>query len=328
MANKTINILVTGVGAIIGYGILKCLKKSIYNNLKIIGTDIYKDAVGQAWCDKFIRSIRADSKDFINFINNLILKENIHLLIPGTEQELEVLVGNFKKLPKHTRYILNNKNLFGILHDKYKTYNFLEHHIPLIPNINYSDKLYEESVKKFGLPFILKQNISYASKGIAIIESKKDYIYYINIFGKNCMAQKKMDIGDSEYTCSVFGLGDGSFVNPICLKRELSQEGATKKATNISIDDELRYTLEKITKKCNFEGPTNLQFIKNNGKYYLLEINARISSSTSIREIFGINEAEMCIEFYMLNQIPKKRITKYGTVIRYIEDLYFDSNIF
>ena len=142
------------------------------------------------------------------------------------------------------------------------------------------------------------------------------------------MAQKKLEIKNHEYTCSIFGLGDGEFVNPICLQRELSAEGATKKATNIQIDESLLKTLKLISKKCKFEGPTNLQFIKYEDKYLLLEINARISSSTSIREIFGVNESQMCIEYYLENEIPKLQEQKFGTVIRYIEDVYFDSNSF
>ena len=47
------NILVTGVGAIIGYGIINSLNKSKYE-LNVIGADIYPDAVGRAWCDGFI----------------------------------------------------------------------------------------------------------------------------------------------------------------------------------------------------------------------------------------------------------------------------------
>jgi carbamoyl-phosphate synthase large subunit len=60
----------------------------------------------------------------------------------------------------------------------------------------------------------------------------------------------------------------------------------------------------------------------------LLEINARISSSTSIRDLFGVNEAEMCIDYYIFNKIPEIKAQKYGKVIRYIEDVYFDSNHF
>lgn len=45
-------ILVTGVGAIIGYGIIRSLHVSQYP-VKIVGMDIYSDAIGQKWCDVF-----------------------------------------------------------------------------------------------------------------------------------------------------------------------------------------------------------------------------------------------------------------------------------
>ena len=45
-------ILVTGVGAIIGYGVLRSLRKA-NTSFFLVGTDIYADAVGQAWTDAF-----------------------------------------------------------------------------------------------------------------------------------------------------------------------------------------------------------------------------------------------------------------------------------
>lgn len=327
MENKTINILVTGVGAVIGYGIVKTLRKSKYK-CSIIGIDIFHDAIGQVWCDKFIQGVRADSLEFIGFINSVVDKNNIDLVIPGIEQDLEAMIQNYQDLSPAAKYVLNNKELFETFHDKKRTYDFLESTAELIPYIYYSNDLYEKASEAFGLPFILKQDISYASKGVAVINNKKDFDYFLDKFGQNCMAQKKLEIKNHEFTCSVFGLGDGTFVNPVCLKRELSGEGATKKATNMKVDNELLRILLAISKACKFEGPTNLQFIKYEGKYLLLEINARISSSTSMRELFGINEAEMCIDYYLFGKTPDVKVQKFGTVIRYIEDVYFDSNHF
>ncbi len=325
MTNKTIHILVTGVGAVIGYGIIKSLKESKFS-CKIIGIDIFEDAVGQQWCDKFIQGIRADSSKYIGFINKIIAEEQIDLVIPGIEQDLQKMINSFNSLSKAAKYSLNNRKLFTTFNDKKKTYNFLNNEIHLIPNLYYCENFYEKAKNKYGLPFILKQDVSYASKGVSSISNKEDFEYYLKKFGNDCMAQKQLDIKNNEYTCSIFGLGNGDFINPICLQRELSSEGATNKAINIAIEKNLLQTLKVISKKCLFEGPTNIQFIKFNNHYYLLEINARISSSTSIRNIFGVNEAEMCIEYYLFDQIPENREQRYGKVVRYIEDSYFDSS--
>lgn len=45
-------VMVTGVGAIMGYGLLKSLRAAD-PSLRLIGADIFDDAVGQAWCDVF-----------------------------------------------------------------------------------------------------------------------------------------------------------------------------------------------------------------------------------------------------------------------------------
>ncbi len=325
MTNKPITILITGVGAIIGYGLINSLKKSKYN-CRIIGIDIFHDAVGQKWCDKFIQGVRADSEEFISFINNLISTEKVDLVIPGIEQDLKALIEGFEQLDHSAKYSLNNKALYKTFDDKKLTYKFLEGIADLIPYIDYSEKLFEEAKEKFGLPFILKQDISYASKGVAVINEEKDFDFYIDRFGSGCMAQQKLDIKDREYTCSLFGLGDGKFINPTCLRRELSQEGATKKALNVKVDATLLETMTKICNKCHFEGPTNLQFIEYEDKYLLLEINGRVSSSTSMRELFGVNEAEMCIDHYLMNIEPETKSQRYGTIMRYIGDAYFDSN--
>jgi carbamoyl-phosphate synthase large subunit len=92
------------------------------------------------------------------------------------------------------------------------------------------------------------------------------------------------------------------------------------------VDEVLLNSMTKICQKCNFDGPTNLQFIELDGKYLLLEINARVSSSTSMRELFGVNEAQMCVDYYIEGKKPEKETQKYGTIMRYIGDAYFDSD--
>ena len=48
-------ILVTGVGAVIGYGVIRSLRKARPESV-VIGLDIHPDAVGKHWCDQFERS--------------------------------------------------------------------------------------------------------------------------------------------------------------------------------------------------------------------------------------------------------------------------------
>ena len=68
------------------------------------------------------------------------------------------------------------------------------------------------------------------------------------------------------------------------------------------------------------EGPTNFQFRRHEGELYLLEINPRMSSSTTIRTAFGYNEARMCLEYYLENKRAIVGPIRRGRALRFIED--------
>jgi carbamoyl-phosphate synthase large subunit len=53
----------------------------------------------------------------------------------------------------------------------------------------------------------------------------------------------------------------------------------------------------------------------------LLEVNPRISSSTSIRQSFGINEAEMCLEWFVAGRAPTPRTVRAGSAQRFIDEI-------
>ena len=64
-------VLVSGVGQLIGYGIVRSLKLA-RPDLRIIGTDIYPHAVGQVWSDAFIVCPPAASPQFPDFLAKLV----------------------------------------------------------------------------------------------------------------------------------------------------------------------------------------------------------------------------------------------------------------
>ena len=86
-------ILVTGVGAIIGYGIVRSLRASRFP-VRIVGMDIFQDAVGQRWCDAFEQAVRADQPSYPEHLAELISRHSIDLVIPGIEQDMHRLAAD------------------------------------------------------------------------------------------------------------------------------------------------------------------------------------------------------------------------------------------
>jgi len=313
---KKYNVLVTGVGAIIGYGIINSLRKSNLN-LNIIGTDIFDDAYGRNLVDKFYVNVLASSPNYIEHINSIISKEKIDLILPGIEQDLYALYPFKDKI--NAKIVLNNEICINISKDKLLTYNYFKSNsnINLIPTLfNCS---FEECVEKLGLPFILKPRSSYASKGIQKISTKREFEFYTESNLENVIFQKIISTIESEYTIAVFGDGNGSFFDSIILKRKLSKEGATNKATVVENEQIQNYIIE-IVQFLKPIGPTNIQIRIENNIPFLLEINPRISSACSIRSFFGYNDPEMCVKHYLLGEKINKKQLKKGSAIRFIDD--------
>lgn len=321
------NILVTGVGSVIGYGIIKSLLASSYK-VRIIGTDIYNDAVGKKWCHSFVPGVLANHEDYLDFLYETIKKYDIDLVFPGIEQDINRIVLEQDKFTElDVQFVINNPDLIQIANDKWTTHlKLLENNIPSIKT--FIDGNYNEIENEIGNPILFKPRRSYASKGIFKIYSQEDYSYWKVKYKDNFMVQQIVGFVDSEYTVGVFGLGNGHSSQKLSLKRTLGPDGATSKAKTVEIE-ELNTTVDNLVSVFKPSGPTNFQFRYHEGEYLLLEINPRISSSTSIRSAFGYNEAEMCIEYYLKGQVPSKREVKSGSAVRYIKDwISYDSNNF
>jgi carbamoyl-phosphate synthase large subunit len=124
---------------------------------------------------------------------------------------------------------------------------------------------------------------------------------------------------DEEYTVGLFGLGDGTGLEPLIFRRRLSSAGNTL-AASVVAEPSIRSETVRLTEIFRPVGPTNYQFRMENGIPYLLEINPRISSSTSLRTSFGYNEAAMSIDFFLLGKKPAAPTIRPGRAWRYSED--------
>ena len=319
MKGTRFNVLVTGVGAIIGYGIVRSLRLCRYD-VNIVGMDIYHDAVGQQWCDSFIQAILGSDARYCDFLADAMDKHKIDLVFFGVEDEIQRLCddqdnfkGDFNKL------VLNNKALIKLSSDKWRLYEHLIlNKFKAIKSLIAGE--YDIVAEALGSPFLLKPRCSTASKGITIIRSRDDFYYWKTKLGKNFMVQEIVGDDEHEYTVGIFGLGDGSFFQSISFSRKLSREGSTVKAQTVNIP-ELEAEVRKFTALFKPVGPTNYQFRRHKGDYLLLEVNPRFSSSLSLRTAFGFNETEMCLEYFAEKSKLNPAVIKQGTAIRYVEDI-------
>lgn len=311
--------LVTGVGAIIGYGIVRSLK--LHDpSCHVLGIDINDDAVGRHWCDEFVLAPKTDSAGYLHWILGLLADQSISLVFPGIEPDVNFFSEHRQSFVGLTNLAINEPNLIRITQDKWlmheKLMSFGEDVV--IPSILSAS--YAELSSTLGATFLLKPRRGSASKGIVKIATEHEFFEYKHLLGNSLFAQEIVGTDDEEYTAAAFcdGLGGASAV--ITLQRRLASTGSTEKARVVQLPD-LDVVINRLCDEFKPIGPTNLQFRKVQGSWKLLEINPRISSSTSIRTAFGFNESAMCVDFYLEGKTPAAPSVKRGSAIRYIEDL-------
>jgi carbamoyl-phosphate synthase large subunit len=320
-------VFVSGASSLVGYGILKSLRQSS-QKFFLLGSSIFKNSIALTLCDKFEIAPKSDSPDYIQWLVSIIKKHKIDIIFPGIEIDMYKWSYNLKQIRKTKAFpVLNQPKLISICEDKWKFYKFLKSKkfSGLITTCLQNN--YKNLIKKYKTPLLLKPRKGFGSKGVVKIFSKEQFKIYKNDIGKKLMVQPYIGSEDEEYTVSIFGDGLGSYFTIIAFKRRLSPEGYTAIAETA---DENQF-IEIISKLCKLFkpiGPTNFQFRLDKNEIKLLEINPRISSTTSIKSILGYNESLMSLEFFLnRKKISQPKIQK-AKAIRYIEDhIFYEDSI-
>nr|WP_198029546.1 ATP-grasp domain-containing protein [Bradyrhizobium sp. WSM3983] len=224
-----------------------------------------------------------------------------------------------------TNVVLNSRELISRCSDKWA---FYERQLELMPTYaipSYLEMDFDFLKEKCGLPFLLKPRRGFGSKGIVAVETAEQFARIAPATKATLMAQPIVGRDDEEFTVSAFCDGHGDYSAFMALRRKLSKDGFTEKA---AVVDQAEFS-EPIRDLCRAFapiGPTNFQFRKTGHGLKLLEINPRISSSTSIRAAFGYNEALMAVEMAVEKRMPVQPEIKRGRAVRYTEDFIFYDN--
>lgn len=316
------NVLVSGASGIVGYGILRSLRMAKMN-LKLVGTTIYEDSVAQGFCDVFERALPTKDPEYMNWLSYIIDKHQIDIIIPGIEDDLYKWVDFKSEIENRGTLVLaNNPNLVALCKDKWQFYQKMkEINSPYIIPSSLENN-FEVLEDTFKLPFLLKPKRGFGSKGIVKVDNLEIFNMHKEDMGTILLAQPIVGNHEEEFTTSAFCDGQGGFYAKMTMRRKLSKDGYTDWAETYELEG-VDVTLKHLCSHFKPVGPTNFQFRRHDSQLKLLEINPRISSSTSIRAAFGYNESEMVINYYLENRIPVQPEIRKGKAVRYTEDFIF-----
>jgi carbamoyl-phosphate synthase large subunit len=318
MNNKTVKILVTGIGGDIGMGIIRCLQEIKYHSF-LLGCDINKYPAGKNFVDDFFIAPSALYKEnYIISIMDMCKKHNINFLIPSTEQEIKVIDENrnlFKAF--NINILINNKYIIDTFMDKDKTIEFFNNNGFLYPR-TYSINEYKGELK---YPFIMKLKETRGGKGVFIINDKLDFEYYKSRY-ENSIIQEIIGNIDEEYTIGVFS--DGSKTYNIAFRRYLGF-GSLSRYVELIKDNHIDLLANNISNATKLIGCFNIQVRKDkSGNYIPFEINPRLSSTIYFRNFFGFTDLKWWLDLYLGNEIKYTLKYSKGIGIRTLNEVFFE----
>jgi carbamoyl-phosphate synthase large subunit len=317
-----ITVLVTGIGAVVGQGIIRSLRLAP-GPVRIVGLDRNPQAFGARWCDDFAcKPASEEGEQYLNFLWELFESQAIDLVIPGIEQDVFFFDRNRSLVDgSGPAIVLNRPEAIELGKDKWQAHLYLEAAgLGVIPGrISGS---WNECIEELGPPPILmKPRRGSGGKGIVELHDERDFEYWKEKSGADFMVQRIVGSADQEYTVSVFGFGDGAGTEPAIMHRRLGPDGATWWAETIESCPPISDYSNALTRELRPIGPTNYQFRLCDDGAMLLEINPRVSASTSLRAALGVNEAWMCVDYFINERRPGDVRLKPGHAWRFVEDL-------
>lgn len=317
---KKHSILVSGASGIVGYGILRSLKER--GDCFLIGTTIYPKSPANCFSDVVEIVPQTNAPEYLSALKKLIARYSIDMIIPGIEADMSAWnLARVELESTGTFVLLNNSDLISLCLDKWRFYE------KLVEN-DYPGRI-ETSITpdctRFAFPFLLKPRCGFGGRGIIKIESREQFEQNRNKIGDHLMMQEYVGSDAEEYTISAFFDGKSAVRAVMGLRRRLSGAGYTEMAEVVDTD-EFMGDIKLLADIFKPVGPTNFQFRKDGNALKLLEMNPRISSSTSIRAKFGYNESSMAAAYFLEGKEVVQPEIKRGHAMRYTEEyIFYDS---
>ncbi|WP_206954314.1 ATP-grasp domain-containing protein [Trinickia acidisoli] len=301
------SILVTGIGGVVGQGILRNLR-AMNLDTTIIGTNTLQISAGNHLCDHVYQVPYAYDEGYIATIRELSCRHAVELIIPSTDYEAHYLSINRASLSG--RVAAASPEVTGLCLDKYLNFEkFAALGLPFARSTLPSS--YQREFNRI----VVKPREGRGSRNIHIDPvSPKD-------FSDDYVIQEYLD--GPELTSAFYVLQTGELHGLITLKRELDHGNTSSCEVVFDHDPVIREIIEHMIAHFPFRGSCNIQSRVTENGIIPFEINCRISGTNSIRSQFGFNDVAYTVQELLLKQAPNSpQITK-GSAIRIMHDVIY-----
>lgn len=319
-----INVLISGSGSLYGVAIIQSLLKSELA-LKLVACDISPRTLGLYLAHRAYLVPPVNQREqYLKELLTIIEKEDIHAIFVASSQELDFYSQHKAEIENKTgtKVFTNEPETLRICSDKWLTVNFLKDHgfnYPLTLRYPEDQAQIYAFIKEVNFPLIIKPRRGAGSQGLSIVYNFKS-LYSVLEDQKDIVLQQYLPDDCGEFTTGICTGTNGTVLSGITLKRYL-QDGMTISADADDFTEVTDYC-KQLAQVLKPYGPCNFQSRLLQGKPYIFEINPRFSSSTGMRCLLGVNEAEVLIRAEILGEkISPNKILKCSVIRQYTDYL-------
>lgn len=316
LKQASMNFLVTAIGSFSAHCVISTLKS---HNMRVVGCDIYPANwhFESTLCDTVYQAPLAKEEDnYVDFITDICRRESITYIIPLTDVEIDVFNKHrdiFGRLG--ITLCMPAADTLAIVRDKYRLFKEFESdaHIPSIPTY-----LATDSIPDNILPCIAKPVDGRSSEGLLRIHTAKDLNSVIGNPGYILQPMIDGAVYTVDYVRNAHTKSDFSVAREELLRTK-NGAGTTVRVFN---SDTLSRMVSHIGNTLNIHGCVNMEFIFNDGNYYLIDINPRFSAGIAFSNKAGYDMVTSHINVHMgKEQLPPVAIAENIMSKHYVEDI-------
>ncbi len=300
-------IIVTGIGGVVGQGIVRNAR-AMGRNLRIVGVNVSRVSAGNHMCDEVVEVPYAYDDNYISAMLKVVSETGAELIIPSTDYESYYLAKHQSEFTIPIAASPAEVTFFCL--DKYRNWEaFTQKNIPFAPSVLPS---------KFDGEFdryIVKPREGRGSRGIHVQPSN------VSSFDDTNLVQQLLE--GPEITSTFYVLKDGSLLGTITMRRELESGNTARAEVVKDYDKEIETLAQHMIDAFPFRGSVNIQSKVTAHGIVPFEINCRISGTNSIRSQFGFNDVAFTIEELLFHETPAKPMVKKGSAMRVMVDVVY-----
>lgn len=303
------NVLLTCVGR--RHYLAKYFKQFVGDDGVVVGTDMTNSAPALVACDKRELVPSVIDVNYIPILIDICNKHEVDYVFSLNDLELSILAKNKKYIESKTKckIVISDIDIINICNDKYETYLFADSLDIITPKtyIDINKVIQDLELEMISFPLMVKPRWGSASIGlykVTTIDELKDayllckdsvcksFLNSISESDDSIIIQEFIE--GNEYGVDILNSLSGDFIN-FTAKRKISmRSGETDRAVTVSQELFLD-SVKKIATNLHHIGNLDCDFLEKNGKYYLLEMNARFGGGYPFTHEAGANHIEFLL---------------------------------